>query len=129
MTLQLVIKIVLGIISAAGVVAGALLPRLLPSVRNRGDRAVALQEIELLIKLDPNSQAAHQLSEIIQRRISDWHQKMFPAQQQDHFGTAVRESFQPYGGPVPAWVRAAQLVMVVIFGALLVLIIWAIATQ
>lgn len=129
MLLQLVIKIVLGLISAAGIVAGALLPRLLPSVRNRGDRAMALQEVELLIKLDPTSQAARQLSEIIERRISGWHQKMFPSPQRDHFGVAVQESFQPYPGPIPGWVRAAQTVMVVVFGLLLVLIIWAIATQ
>ena len=129
MQLQLVIKIVLGLISAAGVVAGALLPRLLPSVRSRGDRAMALQEVELLSKLDPASQAAQQLSAIIERRISGWHQKMFASPQGEHFGVAAREVLRPYAGPVPGWVRAGQIIMVVVSGFLLVLIIWAIATQ
>lgn len=95
------IGIIVGPISLAGVLGAPLLPRLLPSVCSRGDRAMALQEIELLIKLDPSTDAAKQLSEIIGRRIEGWHAKMFPRTRRDHISEALAETFKPYDGPVP----------------------------
>lgn len=129
MPLKYAVSIVLGLISLAGVLGTPLLPRLLPSVRNHGDRALALQEVELLTKLDPGTSAAKQLSAIIQRRIEGWHAKMFPPAPKDHLAKAVRESFKPYDGPVPRWVRVVQVVMVLFFGSLLALIIWGAITS
>ena len=123
------VSIVVGLISLAGVLGAPLLPRLLPSVRSRGERAMALQEIELLTRLDRSTEAAKQLSAIIERRIKRWHAKMFPQPKRDHFGEALAESFEPYDGPVPKWVRVIQVAMVVVFGSLLVLIVWGLITS
>lgn len=116
-------SIIVGLISLAGVLGAALQPRLLPSVCSRGDRAMALQEIELLIKLDPS--AAKQLSEIIGRRIEGWHAKMFPRARRDHISEALAETFKPYDGPVPRSVRVVQVAIVVVCGSLFVFTIWA----
>jgi len=129
MPLRYAVSIVIGLISLAGVLGAPLLPRMLPSVRSRGDRAMALQEIELLTKLDPSTDAAKQLSAIIERRVQLWHRKMFPPPREDRFAAAIAESVKPYDGPVPVWVRVVQVGMVIVFGTLLVLIIWGLITS
>lgn len=123
MLVQFVVKIVLALIAAAGVVGATLLPRLLPSVRSHGDRALALQEVELLTMLDPGSEAAKHLNAIIEHRIEGWHTKMFPPSKEDRFGQALAETFKPYDGPVPRWVRVVQVALVTIFGGLFVALI------
>lgn len=90
---------------------------------------MALQEIELLSKLDPGTNAAKQLSAIVERRIKGWHKAMFPPPRSDHISEGLAETFKPYDGPVPRWVRAIQVVMVLVFGSLLVLIIWGAVTS
>jgi hypothetical protein len=48
-------------------------------INTRNDRVITNQELDLLKKLDPGSDAAKQLSQVIATRISDWHAKSQPS--------------------------------------------------
>jgi hypothetical protein len=46
-------------------------------INSRNDRAQAHQEVDLLRKLDPTSDAAKELAAVVQARIGRWHRKFY----------------------------------------------------
>jgi hypothetical protein len=45
-------------------------------INSRNDRILTNQELDILKKLDPNSGAARELSEVVQFRIAKWHHRI-----------------------------------------------------
>jgi hypothetical protein len=50
-------------------------------INSRNDRILTNQELDILKKLDSNSTAARELSEVIQFRIAKWHRRIAKARQ------------------------------------------------
>jgi hypothetical protein len=63
------------IVGAIGLVLVALLGVLGQFLTSRNDRTLTDQEVDLLRKLDPNSQAARDLIAVVESRIATWHWK------------------------------------------------------
>ena len=53
---------------------------MVPLVNSRNDRVLTDQEVHILKKLDPNSQAAKDLSAVVEARVSRWYQKAYKTQ-------------------------------------------------
>lgn len=122
-------SIVVAVVGALGLVASTVGPRALPYVRSHNERTLALQEIELLTRLDGDTEAAQQLSAIIKRRIARWHRKMFPAERRDHIAEEIQESFERDDGPTPRWYKVFRVALVIVFAGLLALGIWGVITS
>jgi hypothetical protein len=95
------------------------------------DRARAQQEADVLSRLDPNSQAARWLREIIDTRVAHWHRRIFgtrKADLQEFYGKSPATTMGRHPGvtPPPTWIII--LALVVGSAAVVVIAIWAAAS-
>ncbi|QGN31696.1 hypothetical protein [Microlunatus sp. Gsoil 973] len=107
---------------------GLIVTALIGVLGGRNDRAQANLEADLLAKLDPDSEAARRLLEVVEQRIGGWHDKAFKSSSKlpDLFGQDVKRSLTPRRnvGTGPIWFAAVVFAVLVIGG-----IVLAIATS
>jgi len=82
------------LIPMVGAVLVAVIAAAAQVINSRNDRAQAHQEVDLLRKLDPTSDTAKELAEVLQARIGRWHQKFYKATPKLEGSRRLRPSFE-----------------------------------
>jgi Flp pilus assembly protein TadB len=65
------------LIPVIGTVLAAVIAGAAQLINSRNDRAQAHQEVDLLLKLDPTSDTAKQLNQVVEARVQQWHAKFY----------------------------------------------------
>jgi hypothetical protein len=65
------------LIPVFGAVLVAVIAAAAQVINSRNDRAQAHQEVDLLLKLDPTSDTAKQLFQVLQARVNRWHARFY----------------------------------------------------